>query len=346
MTLDTAPEIVIANWADPADWVQRRIGTGLINDTFLLTGPGQRRLILQRLHTVFAPEVNLDLDAVTRHLDASGMVTPRLVPARDGAPWITHDARTWRVLSFVPGDSVDHVESPARARAAGSLVGRFHRVMDGFEYDYKSRRPSVHDTRLHLDNLAVALRQQQKHPLYKEVSPLAGDLLRQADDLADLSHLPERHAHGDLKISNLLFDGDGQGVCLIDLDTLTRMRWPLEMGDALRSWCNPRSEDRRPGRLDLDLLAGALEGYAETAHGLLNGDERDALADGLSQICLELACRFATDALNESYFAWDPGRYARRGEHNLARAGAMHDLFRDVRLHRETIRQLTRERLR
>ena len=43
VTLDTAPEIVIANWADPADWVQRRIGTGLINDTFLLSGPGKHR---------------------------------------------------------------------------------------------------------------------------------------------------------------------------------------------------------------------------------------------------------------------------------------------------------------
>lgn len=341
MTLDTAPDIVIAHWAEPADWSQHRIGTGLINDTFLLSGPGDGKLVLQRLHTIFAPEVNEDIDAVTRHLAAHGMVTPRLVLTRNGATSIIHENRTWRVLSFVPGHSIDFVDSPARARAAGALVGRFHAVLDGFDYQYRSIRPGVHDTPLHLQNLAATLMEKHDHRLYDATAPLAEDLLRQAELLRDLSDLPERHSHGDLKISNLIFDSSGEAVCLIDLDTLTRMRWPLEMGDALRSWCNPGREDQRPGKLDLDLLTAALEGYAGTTPGLLKREETGALTDGLIQICLELACRFAADALNENYFGWDPTRYAGRGEHNLARAGAMSDLLRDVREQEAGIRRLT-----
>ncbi len=341
MTPDTAPDNVIAHWAEPADCSLRRIGTGLINDTFLLAGPGGEKLVLQRLHTIFAAEVNDDLDAVTRHLAAQGMVTPRLVSTRKGARWITHGDRIWRALSFVSGHSIDFVDNPRRARAAGELVGRFHAALDGFEYGYRSDRPGVHDTPLHLQNLAAALREQRAHRLYDLTAPLAEDLLRQAELLRDLTNLPERHSHGDLKISNLLFDETGAAVCLIDLDTLTRMRWPLEMGDALRSWCNPGREDQRPGKLDLDLLAAALEGYSRVTPGMLRREEIDALTDGLVQICLELACRFATDALNESYFGWDPGRYPGRGEHNLVRAGAMSDLLADARAREAEIRRLT-----
>ena len=212
MTLDTAPDIVIAHWAEPADWSQHRIGTGLINDTFLLSGPGGGKLVLQRLHTIFAPEVNEDIDAVTRHLAAHGMVTPRLVLTGDGATSIIHENRTWRVLSFVPGHSIDFVDSPARARAAGALVGRFHAVLDGFDYEYRSIRPGVHDTPLHLQNLAAALMEKHDHRLYDATAPLAEDLLRQAELLRDLSDLPERHSHGDLKISNLIFDSSGEAV--------------------------------------------------------------------------------------------------------------------------------------
>ena len=41
---------------------------------------------------------------------------------------------------------------------------------------------------------------------------------------------------------------------------------------------------------------------------------------GVEWISLELAARFAADALFESYFGWDPARFPGRGEHNLVRA--------------------------
>jgi hypothetical protein len=127
-----------------------------------------------------------------------------------------------------------------------------------------------------------------------------------------------------------MFDDAGLGLCLIDLDTLALMQWPLEMGDALRSWCNPNREDESAPYLDLALLSGAVEGYRETAGGLISQEEWEALLPGLSRICLELSARFLADALNESYFAWDTRRYPGRGEHNLARGLAMWRLYRDT----------------
>ncbi len=64
--------------------------------------------------------------------------------------------------------------------------------------------------------------------------------------------------------------------------------------------------------------------------GLAPG-ERESLALGLERIALELAARFATDALEERYFAWDPARFASRGEHDLLRARGQLSLYRQAR---------------
>ncbi len=45
---------------------------------------------------------------------------------------------------------------------------------------------------------------------------------------------------------------------------------------------------------------------------------------------IELGARFCADALNESYFGWNPARFASRSEHNQVRAAgqlALHDLL-------------------
>jgi Ser/Thr protein kinase RdoA (MazF antagonist) len=169
---------------------------------------------------------------------------------------------------------------------------------------------------------------------------LADSLLREAETLVALESLPLRHAHGDLKISNLMFDAAGRGLCLIDLDTLSRMHWALEMGDALRSWCNPNKEDRPSARLDLAFFEAAVKGYRESAPGLISVDEWAALVAGLARICLELSARFLADALNESYFGWEPKRYPARGEHNLARGRAMWSLYQDVMHKRRTAERI------
>ena len=70
----------------------------------------------------------------------------------------------------------------------------------------------------------------------------------------------------------------------------------------------------------LPLFAAALEGYATHARAFITAEEQAAMVDGVLAIYLELAARFAADALNEAYFGWSPVRFASRGDHNLARA--------------------------
>jgi Ser/Thr protein kinase RdoA (MazF antagonist) len=340
------PKNILSHWSTLADRPAWRVRTGLINRTFLVEGRDGSKAIVQRLHPVFDASVNLDVAAVTSHVAAKGLLTPLLIPTDEGTLCVRADGEVWRALTFVAGHTRRKVKDSATAHQAGLLVGRFHNALSDLEHTYHSHRANVHDTQAHLARLIRALEEHPEHTLRDAVAHQGELVLAASADLSDLGVLPRRHTHGDLKISNLLFDDAGRGLCLIDLDTLGRLIWPIEMGDALRSWCNPREEDQSPAVFDLELFEAAVTGYRQVVRKLITASEWEALAPGLAQICLELSARFLADALNESYFAWDPGRYPTRGAHNLVRGQAMWQLFQSVQERRAEAERILRRLLR
>lgn len=337
---DAVPPEVLARWSSLRGRAARPFGTGLINDTFLVEGGDGQALVVQRLHPVFSPAIHDDIHAVTEHLRAKSVRTPALVAADDGARYVEHprpdgSPGVWRAMTFVPGSVTwDRVPSAAVAREAGALVATFHAALADLDHAYRGRKGRPHDTARHAATLAESLDEHRGHRLYGAVEPAARALLDALRPPPDFTALPERHAHGDLKLSNLLFTPEGRGLCLVDLDTVGRMPWPHEMGDALRSWCNPAGEDTTEASFDVALFEAAVEGYASRAGGMVTAAEWGRLVDGVLAICRELAARFLADALRERYFGWDAARYASRGEHNLVRGLGQWRLAESVRSQR------------
>lgn len=338
------PDAVLARWGDLAGRPHRRFGPGLINETYRVDADGAP-VIVQRLHARWTAESCEDFEAVTTQLASHGVTTPLLVRTDDDQRCVIGDEdRVWRAQTFLDGlHTHEHVESAAMAESAGALVARFHRAVSDLEHDYRFTRGLVHDTPKHVQTLRDALDAHADHRLAGDVRAIALPLLDEAERLCDLGALPRRHAHGDLKISNLLFDDRERAVAVIDLDTVGKMAWPHEMGDALRSWCNPGGEDRGEVRLDTELLGAAMRGYASSAKDLPTTEERELLVDGLASICLELSARFLADALNEAYFGWDRERFGTRGDHNLARARGQWKLYQSVRAQQDEARALLRD---
>jgi Ser/Thr protein kinase RdoA (MazF antagonist) len=297
------------------------LGGGLINATFVVDAAAGR-FVLQRLHAVFQAQIHDNIVAVTERLAAAGIATPRLVPSRDDAPYATRDDGVWRVQTLVEGVSHDAADSPARVRAAGNFLARFHSALDGIDHTFVGLRTGVHDTARHLATLRRLVDTHASHRLHAEVAGLADAIEARAAELPPLSEIPPRIVHGDPKLNNFLFAGDDPPTvrCLVDLDTVAPMGLALELGDAWRSWCNRAGEDQPEAEFDLALFDASLRGYVDGCTLSLSPAEREGLGYGLDWITLELAARFAADALAESYFGWDPSRYPSAGAHNLVRA--------------------------
>lgn len=315
------------------------VAGGLINQTFLARDEaGAPALVLQRLHAIFAGEVNLDIEAVTEHVAARGLETPRLVRAADGRAWVDAGGAAWRVLTYVGGVTLHAIEDAAQAEEAGALVGRFHRAVDDLDRAFAFARADVHDTAAHLARLSAVTTDATSGPL-AEAAALRDRILEAAAALPAMPATRRRICHGDLKVSNLRFDHDRRRArALIDLDTLGWQTIAYELGDALRSWCNPRGEDTGEPSIDLGILRASLRGYARGAGDLLSAEERASVAVGLETVCVELAARFCTDVFDDSYFGWDGARFASRREHNLVRARGQLALAASVTHARDAIR--------
>jgi Ser/Thr protein kinase RdoA (MazF antagonist) len=320
---------VLQHWSKLGPFDVEHVPVGLLNQTYRVKG-SSGAYILQQLSPIFAPVVNNDIDALTIHLQSKNMLTPRMIESDAGALWAMLDERCWRLQTMVEGDTYNEIKSAKMAASAGALVGKFHRALVDFGHRYQFSRPSAHDTHRFLERLTQALVDHRSHVNFDEIAPLAAQFLQEGKGYGDYSRMPRRHSHGDLKISNILFDKDLNAQCLIDFDTIGLLPWPVEMGDAFRSWCNQSGEDVDEVVFDQAIFTAALRGYTQVAKHLWTQEEKDALVVGIKNIPLELAVRFLLDALEESYFGWDSSRFASSSLHNLTRAKGQWALYQDI----------------
>ncbi len=316
----------------------RRIVEGLIHATWFVDAGEDGRYIVQRLHAAISPDVNDTVAAVCTHFAARGMTTPRLVRTVAGDAYVIEDGACWRVLTYVPGTSFSVVPDDDHAEAAGALLARFHAALADFPGAAALPVATVHEIGRHLDALERALREHAGHPRYAAVRATADRLFAHAAGLAPVTSMTLRAVHGDPKISNVLFDAQGRAVCWIDLDTIGRMRLPWELGDALRSWCNPVGEDHERTTFSISRLVAAARGYAHHSRGFITAEEIADIVPATETIYTELAARFLADALIEAYFAWDPHRYPTRSAHNLARANGQLNAALDLARQRDDAR--------
>ncbi|MEL6547218.1 MAG: aminoglycoside phosphotransferase family protein [Myxococcota bacterium] len=317
MNVEPPPSAVLEHW--PIDDAEiEPITFGHINRTYLVRC-SFGRFVLQRVAPIFGPEIHQDIYTVTRRLLERGVPTPTLVRTEEGQLYVEEDG-VWRLQTFAPGTTYLRVTDSKLAASAATLLARFHGALSDLDYEFKNTRTGIHDTAKHSAALTEALGHHRDHRAYDAVAPLAEDLQRRWGTLGDFSHLPERPVHGDPKISNVLFDESKHAHCMVDLDTLGRMPVVLELGDAFRSWCNRGDEDGEAARFDPEIFRAAMNAYAQAAGDTFTAEERSAVVDGTQTIALELAMRFAADALNESYFGWDAQRFESASAHNLQRA--------------------------
>lgn len=282
-----------------------RITDGSINDTYEITTSENTRFILQRMGTLFSPSVMDNLAAVTPYMRAAEVVVPEGLPTLDGNAHISDAGGCWyRALSYIPGKTIHNGITVVGARSAGKLVGRFHSALVSCDTPLTEAIRHFHDTKHYLARMNDVAAQNTDQKKRETLMPLVNEINRRNGLLqTDVSVLPQRIIHADLKISNVRFDESGEeAIALIDMDTIMYGSVVTEMGDALRSWCGTAGEDSKEQVFDEAICRAALEGYMKTATAITQ-EEIEAIPDGIGLLTLELASRFVADAFEESYFA-------------------------------------------
>lgn len=334
------------------------LGTGNINETFVVRCPGRPRRLLQRINRrVFPDPVRVveNVRVVTEYLvsleeEMDHGVHLRLLPARSGGyHWRDPDGEVWRLLTYIEAAAAGTPPTPAAAFEGGRLLASFHRRLAGLDPDrLATALPGFHD----LPGYCRRYR-RLRDSCGRQLDPELRSCLREADrrlgdqslliDAAGRGAISRQVIHGDPKADNMLFDrSSGTGLVLIDLDTVMAGFLQQDLGDCLRSFGNPAGEKPREGdrvEVDLRLCRQVLEGYGRES-APLRVSERHLVYQGLRLLTYELAVRFLSDYLdgNRYFKVTGPGD-------NLQRAQVQFQLLDSIERQRPELEKLIEETL-
>jgi hypothetical protein len=303
-------------------------GNGHINDTFLVTmshGGTVVRYILQRINTRIFTHPDLLMENIMRVTEAARQSLQAcddrsrralsVIPGRDGLPYVNDDdGGYWRVYVFVERTcSFDEVKTPEQAYQAARAFGGFQRMVANMGGDpLHETIPAFHDTPARLEALERAIKQDicgrvtdctPEIEFVRSRQEAAGSLVK----LLRSGYLPARVTHNDTKINNVLFDAEsGEGICVIDLDTVMPGLVHYDFGDMVRTATSTAAEDETDlskVHVQMDLFEALLSGYLSAADGFLTPLEKELLPFSGKLITLEIGVRFLTDYLqNDTYF--------------------------------------------
>jgi len=145
--------------------------------------------------------------------------------------------------------------------------------------------------------------------------------------------------HGDPKVNNVMINAStGRAISLVDLDTVKPGLIHYDIGDCMRSGCNPLGEETEQWeavQFDPEIGAAILEGYLTQARNFLTAADYDYLFDSIRLLAFELGVRFFTDYLDGNvYFK------VRHPEHNLQRALVQFKLTESIEAYELDIRRI------
>ena len=327
------------------------LGSGLINDTFLVRSSGPEDYVLQRINdSVFryVPLLQSNIAAVTGHLRAkllsagvedAGRRVLRFLEAADGSgnSFVRDEnGGWWRMSVFIRGSVTRDALDAAGAEAAGLAFGGFEEQLSDLPATLGETIPHFHDIEFRLEGFRSSLARDAAGRTGEiDAAGLAEGILRYADEMSLCGRLhregklPKRICHCDPKLNNILFDASGGGIlCVIDLDTVMPSFVFSDFGDFLRTAANSLPEDSPEfSGIDfcMDVFRPFASGYLKAAT-FLTPAEKENLPYAACLFPYMQAVRFLADYLDgDVYYRTSyPG-------HNLVRARNQWALFLSAR---------------
>jgi Ser/Thr protein kinase RdoA (MazF antagonist) len=275
---------------------------------------------------------------------------PKVLLTQDGQDhWRDSDKSFWRAISFIEGSrSFDTIKNIAHAKEVGYALGMFHNLISDLSSDkLADTLEGFHITPLYLQHYNDVLSGHSacKSPEINYCTKFIRERSAWAHVLEDAKaqgKLNLRPIHGDPKVNNIMMDiATGQAISIVDLDTVKPGLVHYDIGDCLRSGCNPVGEETEQWesvKFETDLCKAILQSYLSKAKGFLNNNDYDYMYDAIRLIAFELGLRFFTDFLEGNvYFK------TRHAEHNLVRALVQFRLTESIESQEKIIRSIIKD---
>lgn len=304
-----------------------RCDAGHINDTYFVNcGEGNPKYIMQRVNTdIFKDPIQLmsNIKGVCLHvakkIKAAGGDPDRevrkIIGTKSGDDYyVDPDGRYWRAYLMIEDViSYNTPDSPELFYKSAVAFGKFFNQLADYPAEtlYETI-PNFHNSVSRMNDFkkavaedktgrAAEMKPEIEFALSKE--PLCSYII---DRLAD-GRFKLCVTHNDTKLNNVLMDAKtGEGVCIIDLDTVMPGSVLYDFGDSIRFGASSAAEDETDldkVYMDLNMFEAYVKGFVGELHDSMTPDEIMGLPMGAYLMTLETGIRFLGDYLNgDVYF--------------------------------------------
>lgn len=320
------------------------LGEGLINDTFkvYVNDCETPKYVLQRINNAIFQDVDLlqdNIEKVTNHIrkklieknetDIDRKVL-NFIKTKDDKRFYFDGEKYWRLMVFISDSYTYQAVTPEYSYTAGLAFGEFQSMLSDIEETLGETIPSFHNIELRLSQLREAVENDvvgrvKEVRYYLDEIEKRAEVMCRGEQLYREGKLPKRICHCDTKVNNMLFDKDGNVLCVIDLDTVMPSFIFSDFGDFLRSAANTGAEDDKDlNNIDfnMEIFEAFTKGYLEGTKSFLLPIEKENLPYAAKQFPYMQTVRFLADYINgDTYYK------IQYPEHNLVRTKAQWRLF-------------------
>ena len=314
----------------PSDFTVKPFGPGLINHTLKVSGSTGDYILQQINVKVFKSPghiaKNLALLQGYFHKNHPGYLFVAPLPAVTG-DFLTRSksGKVFRLFPFIKGSqTINFISTEKQAYEAAKQFGRFTRLLKDFEIDkLEYTLTDFHNLKLRFEQFKTASQNAETKKL-DQASPEIHQVYECMDIVQAYNHLiankeiPLRVVHHDTKISNVLFDGHQNGLCVIDLDTVMPGYYLSDVGDMMRTYLSASNEegtDLSKIQIREGIFSAICKGYLSEMGGTLTQTEKKYFIFSGKMMIYMQALRFLADFLNNDIYYG-----TNYPDHNLNRA--------------------------
>ncbi len=305
-------------------------GNGLINSTWKIKYQ-YNEYILQRINKNVFKQPQLIAENITRlnnYLKRKFpdylFVTP--INTVHGQTMVQSTENDFfRLFPFVKNShTVDVLTNPLQAFQAARQFGMFTQKLCGFNVNLlKTTLPNFHNLTLRYQQFEKAIISGNPNRIKETTETIIllksyKYIVTQFEQIKKDSNFKIRVTHHDTKISNVLFNKNNEGLCVIDLDTVMPGYFFSDVGDMLRTYLSPVNEEETDFSkisIRLNYFEAIKEGYLNQMNDELTFKEKQHFIFAGKFMIYMQALRFFTDYIcNDIYYG------SKYEGHNLIRA--------------------------
>ena len=321
------------------------MGEGLINDTYKVftEGSDKPQYVLQRINNTIFQDVDMLMDNINKVTDHirkkiknpvgkmhAFSTTLEFLKTKENKSYYFDGVKYWRVMVFVPDSITYQAVTPDYSYIAGKSFGEFESLLADLNEPLGEIIPDFHNIEFRLKQLRDAVAEDRVGRV-AEVQYYLDEIFKREEKMTigerlfREGKLPKRVCHCDTKVNNMLFDKEGNVLCIIDLDTVMPSFVFSDYGDFLRTAANTGMED--DPNLDnidfnIEIFKAFTKGYLEGTKDFLLPIEKENLPYAALLFPYMQTVRFLADYINgDTYYK------IKHPEHNLVRTKAQWRLF-------------------